>query len=244
MPARYISSTVGGRPPGRFRCAPTPVGPTRFPPGVTATPARSRWPSTRSGWPDARTCWPPRARSWRDLACGCPLELCHRDVLLDVANPPANAFRAGGHAMGLTLRRPWASLMLVPEQLGGKPVETRSCATAGRCCCTGDTPGRCRHHGGRGGAVRCRLARNAIGVAGGRRAGRCAPGSGALLRAVGASASELTARAITGFSPEPRGWRCRRGGAVFWGCDRCRGRCWCAAAHWHSVGDRGCDDDR
>ena len=55
--------------------------------------------------------------------------MCHRDVLLDVANPPANAFRAGGRAMGLTLRRPWAQLMLVPQQLGGKTVETHSWTT-------------------------------------------------------------------------------------------------------------------
>lgn len=62
----------------------------------------------------------------RDLACSCPLDgpACHRDVLLDVANPPANPL-GGGRAMALTLRRPWASLMLVPEHLGGKTVENR-----------------------------------------------------------------------------------------------------------------------
>jgi hypothetical protein len=63
----------------------------------------------------------------RDLACSCPLDgtACHRDVLLDVVNP----VNGGGRAMALTLRRPWASLMLVPEQLNGKTVENRSWAT-------------------------------------------------------------------------------------------------------------------
>ena len=67
----------------------------------------------------------------RDLSCSCPLEHlpCHRDVLLDVANPPANPFSDGGRAMALTLRRPWASLMLIPAELGGKTVENRSWAT-------------------------------------------------------------------------------------------------------------------
>ncbi len=67
----------------------------------------------------------------RDLSCSCPLDHlpCHRDVLLDVANPPANPFSDGGRAMALTLRRPWASLMLIPAELGGKTVENRSWAT-------------------------------------------------------------------------------------------------------------------
>lgn len=64
-----------------------------------------------------------------NLACYCPLDQpCHRDVLLDIANPPTkpNQFTADGRAMGLTLRRPWASLLLVPKALGGKNVENRS----------------------------------------------------------------------------------------------------------------------
>ena len=67
----------------------------------------------------------------RDLACTCALDdpACHRSVLLDVANPPASAFAADGRAMALTVRRPWASLMLVPESLGGKMIENRTWAT-------------------------------------------------------------------------------------------------------------------
>lgn len=63
-----------------------------------------------------------------DLACTCPLESgpCHRDVLLDIANPPANPFSAGGRAMGLTVRRPWASMLLVPNQCGGMTIDARS----------------------------------------------------------------------------------------------------------------------
>ena len=65
----------------------------------------------------------------RDLACACPVGAsCHRDVLLEVANPPADPY-TGGRVLGLTMRRPWASLMLIPEQLSGKTVENRSWAT-------------------------------------------------------------------------------------------------------------------
>lgn len=67
----------------------------------------------------------------RDLSCTCALgdPACHRDVLLDVANPPSAPFRAGGRAMALTLRRPWASLLLVPDALAGKTIENRTWAT-------------------------------------------------------------------------------------------------------------------
>ncbi len=66
-----------------------------------------------------------------DLSCTCALgdSTCHRNVLLDVANPPRDAFAAEGHAMGLTLRRPWASLLLIPETLGGKTIENRTWST-------------------------------------------------------------------------------------------------------------------
>lgn len=72
-----------------------------------------------------------RELAGRDLACTCALDdpACHRDVLLDVANPPTSPYVADGRAMGLTLRRPWASLLLVPERLGGKTVENRTWAT-------------------------------------------------------------------------------------------------------------------
>lgn len=67
----------------------------------------------------------------RDLACTCALDdpACHRNVLLDLANPPSSPFTADGRAMALTLRRPWASLLLVPEALGGKTIENRTWAT-------------------------------------------------------------------------------------------------------------------
>jgi Domain of unknown function (DUF4326) len=67
----------------------------------------------------------------RDLACTCALDDpgCHRSVLLDVANPPEAPLIADGRAMGLTVRRPWASLLLVPEQLGGKTIENRTRAS-------------------------------------------------------------------------------------------------------------------
>jgi hypothetical protein len=66
-----------------------------------------------------------------NLACTCPVDSgpCHRDVLLDIANPPAGPFTVGGRAMGLTLRRPWASMLLVPEPLGGKLIDTRAWST-------------------------------------------------------------------------------------------------------------------
>lgn len=72
-----------------------------------------------------------RAAAGRDLSCTCGLNdaACHRNVLLDLANPPTSGFAADGRAMSLTIRRPWASLLLVPEALGGKTVENRSWAT-------------------------------------------------------------------------------------------------------------------
>jgi hypothetical protein len=71
-----------------------------------------------------------RELTGRDLACPCPLDQhCHRDVLLDLANPPHDPFAAGGRAMALTVGRPWASLLLVPAQLGGKTVENRAWST-------------------------------------------------------------------------------------------------------------------
>lgn len=72
-----------------------------------------------------------RALGGHDLSCTCALgeNTCHRNVLLDIANPPHNAFAAEGLAMGLTLRRPWASLLLVPETLGGKTIENRTWST-------------------------------------------------------------------------------------------------------------------
>jgi hypothetical protein len=70
------------------------------------------------------------ALAGRDLACACPVGVaCHRDALLEVANPPVDPYPGGGRVLGLTGRRPWVSLMLVPEELGGKTVENRSWAT-------------------------------------------------------------------------------------------------------------------
>jgi hypothetical protein len=67
----------------------------------------------------------------RDVSCTCALDdpACHRNVLLDVANPPARPFDAGGRTMAVTVRRPWASLLLVPAEHGGKNVENRTWAT-------------------------------------------------------------------------------------------------------------------
>jgi hypothetical protein len=66
-----------------------------------------------------------------NLACTCPLDdmPCHRDVLLDIANPPLGPLAAGGHAVGLTVRRPWASLLLVPPALGGNRIHVSSWST-------------------------------------------------------------------------------------------------------------------
>lgn len=66
----------------------------------------------------------------RDLACSCPIDQpCHRDVLLDLADPDAHTGQRYGRAYGLTVRRPWASLLLVPEALGGKNIENRTWTT-------------------------------------------------------------------------------------------------------------------
>jgi hypothetical protein len=70
-----------------------------------------------------------RELAGHDLACSCPTGPCHRDVLIDIANPPVNPLGAGTGLMGLAVRRPWASLLLVPTHLGGKAVENNTFGT-------------------------------------------------------------------------------------------------------------------
>lgn len=66
----------------------------------------------------------------RDLSCTCPLDQpCHRDVLLDLADTAVRTGQRYGRAIGLTVRRPWASLLLVPDALGGKNIENRTWST-------------------------------------------------------------------------------------------------------------------
>lgn len=77
-----------------------------------------------------------RELAGHNLGCTCALTdtTCHRTVLLDYANPHPSTTkrRAGGRVAGLTVRRPWASLLLVPEHLGGKTVENRPFSTSYR----------------------------------------------------------------------------------------------------------------
>jgi len=64
-----------------------------------------------------------------NLACGCAPELpCHRAILIDYAQPPADPYR-GGHALAVTVPRPWASLILLPDHLSPTVVHTRSWCT-------------------------------------------------------------------------------------------------------------------
>ena len=64
-----------------------------------------------------------------NLGCPCaPGVPCHRDILLDVAQPPADPYR-GGHALAVTLARPWASLVLLPETLPRRIIHTRTWCT-------------------------------------------------------------------------------------------------------------------
>lgn len=66
----------------------------------------------------------------RELRCSCGHgQPCHRDVLTDLADPDVIAGRQYGHGWGMTVRRPWASLLLVPRELGGKNIENRSWTT-------------------------------------------------------------------------------------------------------------------
>ena len=65
----------------------------------------------------------------KDLACHCPDDRpCHRDVLIDLAQPADDPY-AGGHALGITVARPWASLTLLPEQLSPIMIHHRSWET-------------------------------------------------------------------------------------------------------------------
>lgn len=77
-----------------------------------------------------------RELAGRDLSCTCDLPdtTCHRNVLLDYANPHHHTGKRseGGRVAGLTVRRPWASLLLVPEHLNGKTVENRPFSTSYR----------------------------------------------------------------------------------------------------------------
>ncbi|VBA61502.1 DUF4326 domain-containing protein [Mycobacterium attenuatum] len=63
------------------------------------------------------------------LACACPLDQpCHRDVLLDLADPDVAAGRRYGRAIGLTVRRPWAgvpSTSRTADQIGSYPERAR-----------------------------------------------------------------------------------------------------------------------
>lgn len=72
-----------------------------------------------------------RTLAGRDFSCACALDgpACHRNVLLDVANLPASPFAADGRAMGITIRRPWASLLLVLDVLIGSGIENHTWAT-------------------------------------------------------------------------------------------------------------------
>lgn len=53
-------------------------------------------------------------------------------VLCDYAQAPEDPVAQPGHAMGLTLRRPWASMLMVPTEARGKNVENRTDTTTYR----------------------------------------------------------------------------------------------------------------
>ena len=64
-----------------------------------------------------------------DLACECPEGPCHRDVLIDIANPPADPLDTGTSLMGLMVNRPAASMLLVEGFLGGKTAVAKTFGT-------------------------------------------------------------------------------------------------------------------
>ena len=64
-----------------------------------------------------------------DLACECPEGPCHRDVLIDIANPPADPLDTGTGLMALTVNRPAASMLLVEGFLGGKTLVAKTFGT-------------------------------------------------------------------------------------------------------------------
>lgn len=63
-----------------------------------------------------------------DCACAPEDFGCVRRVLHDVLHTPGPSAETG-LAMGLTVRRPWASMLLVSSQIGGKNVENRTDST-------------------------------------------------------------------------------------------------------------------
>ncbi|WP_192887043.1 DUF4326 domain-containing protein [Mycobacterium sp. MFM001] len=112
--------------------APSPWANPRQPAEPATSWARAAVTCDYAAWIAARPDLLAAARSQlagHDLACWCPPGPCHRDVLIDIANPPDNPLDTGTNLMGLALRRPWASLLLVPGHLGGKNVENKTYAT-------------------------------------------------------------------------------------------------------------------
>jgi hypothetical protein len=66
----------------------------------------------------------------KDLGCYCPTGLpCHRDVLIDIAQPAEDPYAPGGHTLGVTVARPWASLTLLPDALCPTTIHHRSWCT-------------------------------------------------------------------------------------------------------------------
>ena len=53
----------------------------------------------------------------------------HRDVLIDIANPPADPLDTGIGLMALTVNRPAASMLLVEGFLGGKTLVAKTFGT-------------------------------------------------------------------------------------------------------------------
>lgn len=140
-------------PPRPSSLDPEPIAQRRgvtLPPHTVSVAPPSRWANPRPGaatwfgqasavvdyavWLAGRLDLLTAARSElaaANLACYCPLNgpPCHREVLLDIANPPFDPLLSGGHAMALTVRRPWASLLFVPESLGGIHIHVATFAT-------------------------------------------------------------------------------------------------------------------
>ena len=81
-----------------------------------------------AGRPDLLA-WVRAEMRGKDVGCHCAEGLpCHRDILIDLADPRTDAY-ATGRALAVTVARPWASVTLLPEQLCPSVIHHRSWST-------------------------------------------------------------------------------------------------------------------
>jgi hypothetical protein len=170
-----------------------------------------------------------RELAGRNLGCPCPIELaCHRSILIDFAQPPADTYTRTGHTLAVAVPRPWASLTLMPDALSANMIHTRSWSTdyRGPLCVLArrkaddnayalaqrlgfDADRHTAQHGWIGAAVLLDVSP------------RSAPAARPGFDRVG-----VTTRCTTGYSATAPGWPARCAAAAPWAYPPCPGQLW------------------